>query len=149
MDWGGGACPPPRSSQVLCCLPSVCPLPTRCLPTACALRAWDRGEREAPHLILSLNLQVAVDDDGGAIRGKLLGLEKKYAGVAKKAQPHPDLGCWWTLYDYGLESVKAWDRTYKHPYPGVTRRGARAVARCGQSWAWQSAHTARLLYPSS
>lgn len=66
-----------------------------------------------------LYFQVAIDDDGGAIRGKLLGLEKKYAGVAKKPQPHPDLGCWWTLYDYGSESVKAWDRAYKHPYPGV------------------------------
>ena len=33
-------------------------------------------------------------------------------------QPHPDIGCWWTLYDYGLDKVKTWDKDYEHPYPG-------------------------------
>lgn len=41
-----------------------------------------------------LPVEVAVDDDGGVVRGRLLALEKKYAGVPKKAQPHPDIGCW-------------------------------------------------------
>lgn len=31
-------------------------------------------------------VQVAIDDDGGEVRAKLVALEKKYAGVAKKAQ---------------------------------------------------------------
>lgn len=38
--------------------------------------------------------------------------------VKKVREPHPDIGCWWTLYDYGLEAVKKWDKEYKHPYPG-------------------------------
>ena len=38
--------------------------------------------------------------------------------VPKVRQPHPDIGCWWTLYDYGLDKVKTWDKDYKHPYPG-------------------------------
>lgn len=37
---------------------------------------------------------------------------------ATSAQPHPDIGCWWTLYDYGLETVRGWKPSYKHPYPG-------------------------------
>ena len=32
--------------------------------------------------------------------------------------PHEDIGCWWTLYDYGLDVVKTWPRDYVHPYPG-------------------------------
>lgn len=39
--------------------------------------------------------------------------------VKKVRQPHPDIGCWWTLYDYGLDAVKKWDKDYKHPYPGL------------------------------
>ena len=38
--------------------------------------------------------------------------------VPKVRQPHPDIGCWWTLYDYGLDKVKTWDKDYEHPYPG-------------------------------
>ena len=38
--------------------------------------------------------------------------------VKKVREPHPDIGCWWTLYDYGLDAVKIWDKTYVHPYPG-------------------------------
>ena len=33
-------------------------------------------------------------------------------------EPHQDIGCWWTLYDYGLEAVKSWTKEYQHPYPG-------------------------------
>lgn len=68
-------------------------------------------------------LQVAFEDDGGEVRRKLLALEKKYADVPKKQVPHPDIGCWWVLYDYGLDRVKAWDPAYKHPYPGELGRG--------------------------
>jgi len=53
-------------------------------------------------------------------------------------EPHPDIGDWWTLYDYGPEAVRKWAkecvpervqriaaqradhaslRSYKHPYP--------------------------------
>ena len=41
--------------------------------------------------------------------------------VQKVREPHPDIGCWWTLYDYGLDAVRAWDKTYVHPYPGMSR----------------------------
>lgn len=39
--------------------------------------------------------------------------------VKKVREPHPDIGCWWTLYDYGVDAVKTWDKNYKHPYPGT------------------------------
>lgn len=65
-------------------------------------------------------MEVAVDDD--AIRAKLLALEKKYAKTAKAKQPHPDVGCWWTIYDYGLDVVKTWDTGYKHAYPEEEKR---------------------------
>lgn len=49
------------------------------------------------------------------------------------AQPHPDIGCWWTLYDYGLEAVKGWKPGYVHPYPGepATRGSSAAAQRAG------------------
>ena len=68
-----------------------------------------------------LPYEVAVEDD--AIRAKIRALDAKYAGTPKKAEPNPDIGCWWALYDYGLDAVKAWPRDYKHPYPGARRRG--------------------------
>jgi hypothetical protein len=40
--------------------------------------------------------------------------------VKKVQEPHPDIGCWWTLYDYGLEKVKTWPKDYVHPYPGAS-----------------------------
>ena len=45
-------------------------------------------------------------------------LEEKYRDFPKASRPHPDIGCWWTLYDYDLEAVKAWPVDYQHPYPG-------------------------------
>lgn len=30
----------------------------------------------------------------------------------------------WALYDYGLEAVRAWDASYKHPYPGEPGQAA-------------------------
>lgn len=63
-----------------------------------------------------LPVEVAADDD--AVRSKLLALEKKYAAVPKKRQPHPHIGCWWTLYDYGAEKIKTWAPDHIHSYPG-------------------------------
>jgi [acyl-carrier-protein] S-malonyltransferase len=61
-------------------------------------------------------IDMAIEDE--EIREKLLALEKKYAKTPREREPHPDIGCWWTLYDYGLDAVKKWAKDYKHPYPG-------------------------------
>lgn len=42
--------------------------------------------------------------------------------VKKVREPHPDIGCWWTLYDYGLDTIKTWDKDYVHPYPGKSQQ---------------------------
>ena len=60
--------------------------------------------------------EVAVPDP--AVRAALAALEARYAGTPKARRPHPDIGCWWTLYDYGLNVVKGWAADYVHPYPG-------------------------------
>ena len=52
------------------------------------------------------------------MRSKILALEEKYKDTPKKREPHPDIGEWWTIYDYGLDTVKSWAKDYKHPYPG-------------------------------
>lgn len=49
----------------------------------------------------------------------LLTMSDRYEGTAKKREPHPDVGCWWTLYDYGPETVQGWERNHVHPYPGA------------------------------
>eukprot|EP00793_Prasinoderma_coloniale_P004705 PRCOL_00000466-RA len=67
-----------------------------------------------------LPIDVAMDDED--VRTRILALEKKYAHVPKVRRPHPDIGCWWTLYDYSLETVKAWDYDYQHPYPEIAWR---------------------------
>eukprot|EP00873_Tetraselmis_striata_P035122 jgi/Tetstr1/455386/TSEL_042218.t1 len=56
------------------------------------------------------------------VKDKILALEKLYASVPKAPETHPDIGCWWTLYDYGLDTVKKWPKTYVHPYPEDIRR---------------------------
>lgn len=43
-------------------------------------------------------------------------------------EPHPDISCWWTLYDYGLDTVKTWAKDYKHEYPGERRAHVPQVA---------------------
>lgn len=75
--------------------------------------------------------------------------------VPKARVPHPDIGCWWTLYDYGPERVKAWEPDYKHPYPGASHRGTRftvggcwsAVAVVGLRHAEPARLTCLLLSP--
>jgi [acyl-carrier-protein] S-malonyltransferase len=74
-----------------------------------------------------LPIEVAIDDD--AVRAKLLDLEKKYASQPKAKEPHPHIGCWWTVYDYGLEAVKKWDVAYVHPYPEEKKRQRDAAER--------------------
>ena len=61
--------------------------------------------------------EVAIDDE--ETQDALAALEAKYAGVAKVRVPHTDIGCWWTLYDYGQEAISRWAASYLHPYPGV------------------------------
>lgn len=51
-------------------------------------------------------------------------------GVPKAREPHPDIGCWWTLYDYGLEEVSSWAADYVHTYPG--EQGSREREREGE-----------------
>jgi len=67
-----------------------------------------------------LAIDLSLDDD--EVRARVVSLEKKYAKVEKKPIPHPDIGCWWTIYDYGLDTVKGWTRDYKHPYPEIAWR---------------------------
>ncbi|GAB4817244.1 hypothetical protein N2152v2_004290 [Parachlorella kessleri] len=81
-----------------------------------------RTDNYDPYLNPGKHLPVEVATDDDAVRAKLLALEEKYAGVPKMRQPHPDVGCWWALYDYGLDRIKAWAIDYKHPYPEVAWR---------------------------
>ena len=39
-------------------------------------------------------------------------------------EPHADIGCWWTLYDYGLDVVKTWPTDYVQIYPGALPHGS-------------------------
>lgn len=62
-------------------------------------------------------LEMAIEDE--SVRDKLRSLEKLYADTPKVREPHPDIGCWQTLYDYGPETVKSWAKNYIHSYPGA------------------------------
>lgn len=66
-----------------------------------------------------VHTKVASEDPD--IRARLVELDQLYAEVPKKREPHPDIGCWWTLYDYGADVVQTWAKDYKHPYPGGFR----------------------------
>ena len=70
-------------------------------------------------------IEVAISDD--VVRGRITALEEKYAHVTKKPEPHPDIGEWWTLYDYGPDVVSKWPKDYIPDYPEERRR-ARHVA---------------------
>ncbi|DBA92937.1 hypothetical protein WJX79_007987 [Trebouxia sp. C0005] len=65
-------------------------------------------------------VEVAIDDED--VRNQLRALEKLYAHTPKCQEPHPDIGCWQTLYDYGPDAVKSWAKDYKHPYPEEIKR---------------------------
>lgn len=61
-------------------------------------------------------------DDGGVTRNKIKALEDKYVDLPKVRVPHPDIGDWCTLYDYGLDEVKSWPADYEPRYPEVLMR---------------------------
>ena len=61
-------------------------------------------------------MELAIEEDD--TRDKLKALEAKYASVKKVRQPAANIGCWWTLYDHGLEAVKAWPTDDKRLFPG-------------------------------
>lgn len=65
-------------------------------------------------------IEVAVKDE--ELRNKVKALEEKYKDTPKKPEPHPDVGDWWTLYDYGYDNVTKWSKTYKHLYPEEVKR---------------------------
>lgn len=73
-----------------------------------------------PYLDPGMKLPIEVAIEEGDTRDKLKALEAKYSATQKEGRPHPDIGCWWTLYDYGLESIRKWATDYKHIYPGDT-----------------------------
>lgn len=57
--------------------------------------------------------------------------------MKKVREPHPFIGCWWTLYDYGLDTVKTWEKDYVHPYPGPHLANSVKYVdlfRCYPSW---------------
>lgn len=37
-------------------------------------------------------------------------------------EPHPDIGDWWALYDYGPEVVGRWEKGHRPPYPEEAKR---------------------------
>ena len=62
--------------------------------------------------------EVAIEDD--EIQDALQNLEQKYADVPRVREPHPDIGCWWALYDYGQDAIGGWAKDHVHPYPGLS-----------------------------
>jgi [acyl-carrier-protein] S-malonyltransferase len=81
-------------------------------------------------------IEVSIDDD--VVRGALRALEEKYAGVTKKPEPHPDIGEWWTLYDYGLDTVRTWAKDFEPDYPEERRRQKHIKEKA----AWKAKRTA-------
>lgn len=39
--------------------------------------------------------------------------------ILQAKQPNAAIGDWWALYDAGLDTVRTWDRTYRHIWPGA------------------------------
>ena len=62
-------------------------------------------------------VELAIEDE--EVRAQLLALEKKYASINKVREPHPNIGCWWTLYDHGLDAVRKWPKDHHHRFPGA------------------------------
>mmetsp|Transcript_12728 Transcript_12728/g.21593 ORF Transcript_12728/g.21593 Transcript_12728/m.21593 type:complete len:534 (+) Transcript_12728:133-1734(+) len=80
-----------------------------------------RTEDYDPYLNPGRKVPVEVAISDPEVRGKLIALEEKYKAVVKKREPHPDVGDWWAVYDYGLDSVKTWAKDYHHPYPEMEK----------------------------
>ena len=49
-------------------------------------------------------------------------LQAKYAATPKMPEPHADIGEWWALYDYGMDTVRKWPKGFKPDYPEERRR---------------------------
>ena len=97
-----------------------------------------KSEDYDPYLNPGRKTPVELAVDRPEIRDRLRELEKRYASTPKAPEPHPDVGDWWALYDYGLEAVAKWPKAYKPPYPEALKRqkesakerwGARESAR--------------------
>lgn len=82
-----------------------------------------------PYLDPGRKLPVEVATEEGDVRGRLLALEAKYAATPKAPVPHPFIGDWWTVYDYGLEAVRGWDPGHRHPFPEDRKRAADEAER--------------------
>jgi len=81
-----------------------------------------RSEDYDPYLNPGKKLPIDVSVDDETVRGKLKALEKKYASTEKAPEPHEDIGDWWALYDFGLDNIKRWKKTYKPKYPEELKR---------------------------
>ena len=81
-----------------------------------------KSEDYDPYLNPGRKTPVELAVDRPEIRDRLRELEKRYASTPKAPEPHPDVGDWWALYDYGLEAVAKWPKAYKPPYPEVLKR---------------------------
>ena len=57
-----------------------------------------RGQRTLPQRVARVRLEHCV-----------LTLTRLLA-AAQVPEPHPDIGDWWALYDYGLDTVKTWPK---------------------------------------
>eukprot|EP00898_Chlorokybus_atmophyticus_P005012 jgi/Chlat1/5511/Chrsp360S05337 len=57
-----------------------------------------------------------------SIQSSLKSLDAKHSSTPKVRDPHEDIGDWWALHDYGLDTIKKWDKEYKHPYPEIELR---------------------------
>jgi [acyl-carrier-protein] S-malonyltransferase len=123
------------------------PLPLPCAPPS-SPTLQSRGadpslltEDFDPYLSPGPKLAVALALDDPALRARLLALERRYAGTPRAREPHAHVGCWWTVYDYGLEAVKAWPAAHAHAYPEdakrardeAARRAARAARRAAKA----------------
>jgi len=65
--------------------------------------------------------KLPVDEAQDQIKPRLLELEAAYKDTPKARIPHPDIGDFWALYDYGLDHVKTWPSDYEPPYPETIR----------------------------
>jgi hypothetical protein len=90
--------------------------------------------------------EMAVPDP--AVRAALATLEAKYAATPKARRPHPDIGCWWTLYDYGVDVVKGWAVDYVHPYPGEGGDARAKTKKKGAIFFWSTRSPRPFLNPS-
>ena len=56
---------------------------------------WRRSTRTCPRCVYG-----QLVDGRGALS----------APPSQMPEPHEDIGCWWTIYDYGLDTVKTWKK---------------------------------------